>query len=110
MGTRATTSPCTPSTQSSGRARGLRRRPLLGRHREDCPSVGTRLGVAYHGPVEKGESRYELYRVRVVRTDEHDPARGEPDWDAIGRDAEAEASRVAPPVNDEAGADDDLPF
>jgi len=74
------------------------------------PKVGDRLGVAYHGLVEKGESRYELYRVKVVRIDEHDPARAEPDWDAIRRDAEAEASRVAAPVVDETGADDQIPF
>jgi hypothetical protein len=65
------------------------------------PKVGDRLGVGYHGLVDKGESRYELYRVKVVRGEGAGGA--EPDWDEIGRDADEEP--IASLLDD-----DSLPF
>jgi hypothetical protein len=52
------------------------------------PKIGERLGVAYHGLVEKGESSYELYRMKVVREHDVAVAGAEPDWAAIGGQAE----------------------
>jgi hypothetical protein len=80
------------------------------------PRVGERLGVAYHGRVDKGESQYELYRVKVVRGD--GTAGGEPDWEAIRRGAEAEHGEQAVEEPHGAGVpeqtsledDDSIPF
>ena len=75
------------------------------------PQVGDRLGVGYHGLVEKGESRYELYRLKLVR------AGGEPagpDWDAIAGDAakerDAHAVRGGAPTPAESPVEDEIPF
>jgi hypothetical protein len=69
------------------------------------PRVGDRFGVAYLGLVRKeDDSRYELYRMKVVRED--DAARGEPDWAAIAAEAAEEVgARV-----EEMSPEDDIPF
>lgn len=75
-----------------------------------APRPGDRLGVAYHGLVEKNESRYELYRVALERAGADQP---EPDWDAIARDAAEEHATVAPepaPSPVEPPDDDEIPF
>jgi len=74
------------------------------------PRVGDTLGVAYHGLVEKGDSKYELYRMKVVPTDASDPSRGEPDWAAIAADAAGEREQLGEPVDFEPASDDDIPF
>jgi hypothetical protein len=80
------------------------------------PRAGDRLGVAYHGLVEKGESRYELYRVALERAGGEERA---PDWEAIARDAAAERDVAAVPANarepeplipPESSGDDEIPF
>jgi hypothetical protein len=73
------------------------------------PKAGDRVGVAYHGLVEKGESRYELYRVALERPGGEQP---EPDWDAIAHEAAEERDVAAPtlapsPVEP---PDDEIPF
>lgn len=52
------------------------------------PRLGERIGIAYHGKHE--ERGYERYRIIVEREHGDDP-----DWDAIGVHAEAEAATQA---------------
>jgi hypothetical protein len=59
-----------------------------------CPKVGDRIGVAYHGRDEK--AGYERYRVVVERTE---PQSNAIDWQAVDADARAELGD-APPLSD----------
>ncbi len=72
-----------------------------------APKVGDTIGVAYLGLVEKEDSRYELYRVRVIRKDAVAAQ-----FDAAALAApEPEAQPVVEPMVEPAQLDDDsLPF
>jgi hypothetical protein len=74
------------------------------------PRVGDRFGVAYLGLVQKDDSRYELYRMKVVSTEGDERAGGEPDWEAIAADAAGERGQLVEPVEVEQASDDDIPF